>query len=119
MTVVLPLVPVTAPCELDLADDLVAYGSGGAVQLGELGDARACDAQLETTSARLRQAIYRALAELDDGAAVARHARICIGSGIRLPAEHGQLGHAAAELRHEVIDGIVAGLAQAEHEDAA
>ena len=100
-----------APCELDLADDLVAYGSGRAVQVGELGDARACDAQLEMPAARLRQAIDRALAELDDGAAVARLARIRIGSGIGLPAEHGQLGHAATELRHEVVHGIMAGLA--------
>ncbi len=43
-----------APCELDLADDLVAYGSGRAVQVGELGDAGACDAQLEMPSTRLR-----------------------------------------------------------------
>ena len=108
-----------APCELDLADDLVAYGSGRAVQVGELGDARACDAQLETPAARLRQAIDRALAELDDGAAVACLARIRIGSGIGLPAEHGQLGHAATELRHKVIHSIMTGLAQTEHEDAA
>ena len=89
VTVVLPLVPVTAthvldssdlaPGELDLADNLVADGSGRAVQVGELGDARACDAQLEMPAAGLGQAIDRALAELHDGAAAAGLARAGVG----------------------------------------
>ena len=117
VTVVLPLVPVTAIHVLESSDS--RHASSTSLTTSSLtaaaeryrsencGDARACDAQLEMPSTRLRQAIDRALAELDDGAAVARLARIRIGGGIRLPAEHCQLGHAAAELRHEVIDGIV------------
>ena len=69
-------------------------------------------------AAGLGQAIDRALAELHDGAAAAGLARVGVGGIVGLPAEHGQLGHARPELRHKVIDGVVAGLAQAEHKDA-
>ena len=100
-----------APRELDFADNFVAEARRRLIQLGEFGDARACDGELEMPACRFGQLRHGVIAERDVSARRARGLGERVGIGAVRAAEDGKFADAPSQKRHEVVHGVVAGLA--------
>ena len=108
-----------APCELYFADGLVAYRCGRLVQLGELRDARACDAQLEMAAHRRSKLRHSVFAKRNVRAGASGLTREIVGRSPMGAAENGKRLYASPKLLYKIVRGVVPGFAQAEHKHAA
>ncbi len=100
-----------APGKLHLAHHFGGRRLGAAVEIGELGDARTCDAQVV-------DALDGLVVEQHHRAPLPRGLSPRLGIGTRRARRHGERLHAAAQQVQAVVGHGAARLAEAEHEHA-